>query len=604
MTGDEFENVFDDLLNGDEELKAFCQVLQEQVPQAFIQLHGDNGVVLPEVAAQPCSAEGVAELLAKTRAAGGRPVAAQGQAGEWCYGLRVDKISAVLLFSLPGRSDNLLVEPHGRQLLQGVIDYALLQQEQQLLKIENEQIFRQIAVLKQKHTALIEDNFRQYRLIQDKEKEYARTLESEIARQTAELRNTNARLEEASRLQSEFLANMSHELRTPMNAIIGFSDLLLELKLDKESREYAQTIKNAGMNLLVLINDILDLAKIEAGRIELEHAPFDLRETVDNVASLFRIPAREKKLSFMVEIAPQLPALLYGDNNRLRQILINLVGNAMKFTAAGEVAIVIGLQSLASEQAQVVFSVRDSGIGIPPERQQAIFDKFTQADGSTTRKYGGTGLGLAICHQLVQLMGGSIAVKSVEGEGSSFFFTLPLKVARPDAVVAPRPEPEGRAEGNMQAEAASVRSALRVLLVEDNPVNQRLASIIIKKQGCELAVAGDGIEALAQLEKHVFDLVLMDVQMPNMDGLEATRRIRKIEASSGARAQYAGLRNRTKPLSIIGLTAHARKEDEQSCYGAGMNGFLTKPIIRARLEAVLAEEAEACNLGRPQGPAA
>jgi len=603
MTGVEFENVFDDLLDGDEELKAFYQVLREQVPQAFIQLHGDNGVVLPEVVDQPCSSEGVAQLLEKTHAAGGKPVAEQGQDGEWCYGLRVDKVSAVLLFSLPGRTGNLLAESHGRELLQGVIDYALLQQEQQLLQIENEQIYRQIGVLKQKHTALIEDNFRQYRLIQDKEKEYARTLESEIARQTAELRNTNARLEEASRLQSEFLANMSHELRTPMNAIIGFSDLLLELKLDKESREYAQTIKNAGMNLLVLINDILDLAKIEAGRIELDNSPFDLRETVDNVANLFRIPAREKKLTFVVEIAPELPALLYGDNNRLRQILINLVGNAMKFTAAGEVAITIGLQDLTSERAQVVFTVRDSGIGIPPERQQAIFDKFTQADGSTTRKYGGTGLGLAICHQLVQLMGGSISVKSVEGQGSSFYFTLPLKVARPETVVVARPE-QGRDAENIPAEAQPARSALRVLLVEDNPVNQRLASIIIKKQGCELAVAGDGIEALVQLEKHVFDLVLMDVQMPNMDGLEATRRIRKIEASAGTRAQYACLRNRTKPLSIIGLTAHARKEDEQSCYGAGMNGFLTKPIIRARLEAVLVEEADGCAAqGRPPEPA-
>jgi len=596
MTGVDFENVFDDLLDGDEELQAFYQVLRDQLPQAFIQLHGDNGVVLPVADERPCSAEGVAHLLSKTSAAGGEPVAVRSQDGEWCYALRVDKIGAVLLLSLPGRAEDLLAEPHGRQLLRGVIDYALLQQEQQLLLIENQQIYRQIGVLKQKHTALIEDNFRQYRLIQDKEKEYARTLESEIARQTAELRNTNARLEEASRLQSEFLANMSHELRTPMNAIIGFSDLLLEMELDTEPREYAQTIRNAGMNLLVLINDILDLAKIEAGRIELDNAPFDLREMVDDVANLFRIPAKEKALAFTVEIATELPPLLIGDVNRLRQILINLVGNAMKFTAKGEVAIIVGLQSSSLGQPQVVFTVRDSGIGIPPERQQAIFDKFTQADGSTTRKYGGTGLGLAICHQLVQLMGGSIEVKSVEGTGSSFFFALPLKVAKTDVVVASRPDQTVGKDFTV-AGPDTGRTSLRVLLVEDNPVNQRLASIIIKKQGCDLAVAGDGIEALAQLEKQVFDLVLMDVQMPNMDGLEATRRIRKIEASPGERAQYAGLRNRVRPLSIIGLTAHARKEDEQTCYGAGMTGFLSKPIIRARLEAMLAEEAEACGHG-------
>ncbi|MDH3393724.1 MAG: hybrid sensor histidine kinase/response regulator, partial [Desulfobulbaceae bacterium] len=276
MTEADFDNVFADLLDGDEELKAFAQVLRDQLPQAFIQLHGDNGVVLPPPEAAGCPLSVVVHLLDRAREAGAT-IAEKGKDGEWCYGIRIDKINAGLLLSLPGRSENLLEEPHGRQLLQGVVDYALHQQEQQLLVIENEQIFRQIGVLNQKHTDLIEDNFRQYRLIQEKEKEYARTLESEIARQTAELRKTNARLEEASRLQSEFLANMSHELRTPMNAIIGFSDLLVEADLDEEAAEYANTIKNAGMNLLVLINDILDLAKIEAGRVELEDVPFDLR---------------------------------------------------------------------------------------------------------------------------------------------------------------------------------------------------------------------------------------------------------------------------------------------------------------------------------------
>ena len=587
MPEPDFDNVFSDLMDGDEELNAFYQVLHAKLPKAFIQLHGDNGVVLPTEQECPCSAEWVEFLLTRISDSGEEMIAEKGKNGEWCYGIRIDEVNSVLLISLPGRMENMIDEPHGRNLLRGVIDLALLQQEQQLLVIENEQIFRQIDVLNQKHAALVEDNFRQYRLIQEKEKEYARTLESEIDHQTAELRKTNARLEEASRLQSEFLANMSHELRTPMNAIIGFSDLLLETELNKEADDYAKTINSAGLSLLVLIDDILDLAKIEAGRVELDNAPFDMREMVDGVAGLFRIPAREKNLVFSVDIASELPAQLVGDTNRLRQILINLVGNAMKFTEVGEVKIVVGLKSLQRDRAKVDFTVRDSGIGIPKARQKAVFDKFTQADGSTTRIYGGTGLGLAICHHLVQLMGGDIKVQSVEGEGSSFIFSLPMQVCEQDVPSVTR--------SRKKADAPQVESAsgpMRVLLVEDNIVNQRLASIIIKKQGCEVVVAGDGLEALAQLEKNTFDLVLMDVQMPNMDGLAATRKIREIEASAAKREKYVGLSDLPGPLSIIGLTAHARKEDEQTCYRAGMNGFLSKPIIRARLEAVLAAEAE------------
>ncbi len=589
MIPTDFDNVFADLVDGVEDLRGLLQTLRRRLPHAWLELHGDDGVVVTEPAGgSPLAAEAatIAGLLEQALA-GNELVAAQGRGGEWFYAVPLAKAEAVLVAALPGRQGNLLVEPHGRDLLLSAVDYALLDQEQQLLVIENQQVYRQINVHKQQYSALIEDNFRQYRLIQEKEKEYARKLESEIARQTAELRSTNARLEKASRLQNEFLANMSHELRTPMNAIIGFSELLSETDLDPDQSEYAKTIKEAAGNLLVLINDILDLAKIEAGKVELDSEPFALRELVEGVASLFRLPAAAKKVAFMVEIEEGLPALLVGDGNRLRQILINLVGNAMKFTDRGRVAIIVQAGRCCGEQVEVIFSVRDTGIGIAADRQQAIFDKFTQADGSTTRKYGGTGLGLAICSQLVKLMGGDIRVESVEGEGSSFIFSIPMASRRP-LPLAPA------------AEAASVEAdapvggvgALRILLVEDNPVNQRLASIIVSKQGCELAVASDGLEALAQLRAHPFDLVLMDVQMPNMDGLEATRKIREIEASPAGRAEYAGLRDRQRPLVIVGLTAHARKEDEQACYGVGMNGFLSKPIVKDRLVAFLREEAE------------
>jgi CheY-like chemotaxis protein len=269
-----------------------------------------------------------------------------------------------------------------------------------------------------------------------------------------------------------------------------------------------------------------------------------------------------------------------GDSNRLRQILINLAGNAMKFTEQGGIDIEVAYEAEAAGRIVSRFSVRDSGIGIPANRVEAIFEKFTQADGSTTRKYGGTGLGLAICLQLVEFMGGHLAVASEVGKGSTFSFVISLEEA---------PEETSSGQEHQEAVGAQGASGGRILLVEDNAVNQRLAGILITRQGYEVEVASDGAEALEHLRHQVFDLVLMDVQMPNMDGMEATRRIREIEADPVLRQGYVGLRTLTRPLGIVGLTAHARKEDEAACYQAGMNGFLTKPIVKAKLVMILGE---------------
>ncbi|MDH5298767.1 MAG: ATP-binding protein, partial [Desulfobulbaceae bacterium] len=365
MTEPDFDNVFADLMDGDEELQAFLQSVQEQLPRVVAQLRTDDGSVVPADAAWPWPADLCRRLCEEAGAANGL-VAARTADGEWLYGIPITELEGVLLLVFPGRAGNIVDEPHDLDLLQGVIAFARLQQQHQLLLIENQQIFRQINVLNQQHSALVEDNFRQYRLIQEKEKDYARKLESEIARQTAELRKTNARLEEASRLQSEFLANMSHELRTPMNAIIGFTELLTETELKDDQAEYVNTIKQAGSNLLVLINDILDLAKIEAGKIDLEKEPFEVRQLVDSVAGLFRLPAMEKKVAFSVDMGAEVPLLVVGDANRLRQVLINLAGNAMKFTDHGEVAIVVRGGRQQGERLELHFAVRDSGIGIAP----------------------------------------------------------------------------------------------------------------------------------------------------------------------------------------------------------------------------------------------
>ncbi|OGR00294.1 MAG: hypothetical protein A2505_09715 [Deltaproteobacteria bacterium RIFOXYD12_FULL_55_16] len=579
MSEPTFDDIFDELIDVNEELQGFLATLDSLLPEASTLLLSEADVLL--AGAHPLALSPVARerLAGEARKASGF-VAGKADNGACCQAVYLAKLSAVLIISSAvAPEDDWLSGAASVSLLRNTLDLALYRQEREMLVADHEQSVRQINLLQQQHDKLIKDNYRQYRLNQDREKEYARKLESEIAKQTAELREANARLEEISRLKSDFLANMSHELRTPMNAIIGFSELLSEASLTEEQLDYARTISQSAASLLTLINDILDLAKIEAGKLELEYLPFDLAELVGNVAAMFKIPAREKGVAVSCQIDSRIPKRIMGDSNRLRQILINLAGNAMKFTEQGGIDILIDYDREAAGQIVSRFAVRDSGIGIPADRVEAIFEKFIQADGSTTRKYGGTGLGLAICLQLVELMGGRLMVASEVGRGSTFSFVIPLAEAPAEiiSVKEPRDACHEKTGGG------------RILLVEDNAVNQRLASILITRQGYEVEVASDGAESLEHLRNQAFDLVLMDVQMPNMDGMEATRRIRAIEADPALRQDYVGLRARQQPLAIVGLTAHARKEDEDACYEAGMNGFLTKPIVKAKLALILSE---------------
>ena len=384
-----------------------------------------------------------------------------------------------------------------------------------------------------------------------------------VEERTAELQNTLTELNHTQQFRDQFLANMSHEIRTPMNAIVGLTNLLVQSPLNKQQEKYLQVIKKSGDNLIVIINDILDLSKIEAGKMELEMVPFTLHQTLENIKTILEIKAIEKGIALKLDIQENVPEFVVGDETRLTQILINLTGNAIKFTDSGAVTIAAKLENTSGRMAKIHFSVEDSGIGIPEDKLVKIFESFGQASADTTRKYGGTGLGLSISKQLVELYDGKLQVKSTVGKGSTFYFSIPLEISEAPKIELPE-----------APSSDSKLSQLQILLVEDNLFNQMVAqdTLEVLFPGCKVDLAENGKTAIALASSNMYNIILMDIRLPDIDGFEITKFIRK------------ELDHPKNSVPICAMTASVSKERIDECMNAGMNDYMYKPFTQEELK--------------------
>jgi PAS domain S-box-containing protein len=692
-------DLFSDFAEANNDLQQLLVLLHKSAPDICFQLVLNNGGVVSLAEKLPLS-QNVRACIVETAIKECKLIHFELAAGRFVYALPISELKAVLLLGLFEQTPDATMSNYGMAIIRLCVELYLsrksLRDEQDYLVIQKKQLNRKVQVLEKKYQEILQDNHRNFQIIQQQQLEYSRKLKSEIDRQTAELRMTNEQLKKTGRLQqkildnaataiftvdaerrimdvneefcsltgfsrqeiigekcsmlkqkfcptvcplldpeggtrlfknqdrictgsglerkiiknaeiirtdedsgavigtvesfvdvtdlvdareaaesanvakSEFLANMSHEIRTPMNAVIGFTDMLLEANLDETQIEYAEMIKSSGAMLLTLINDILDFSKIEARELTIEAIDFCPQKIVSDVCDLIRPKIDSRRIQIEYRIEKDLPRFVKGDPARFQQILLNLVDNAAKFTTAGKITVGLMVEKTEDNKIMLHGIIKDSGIGIPQDKLDTIFNPFQQADGSTTRKYGGSGLGLTICRQLAKLMGGNIWAADQVSIGSELHFTAWVERSEPklsegrDGIGSEKKNPSGQAKVNSPKQGRPSAS-VSLLIAEDHPVNQKLIQAILTKAGYQVELANNGREAFEKFctSSGQYDLVFMDVQMPEMDGLEATRKIR----SEGF-----------EQIPIIAMTAHAMKGDREMCLAAGMNDYIAKPI--------------------------
>ncbi|MCD4676825.1 MAG: response regulator [Desulfobacula sp.] len=554
------DDIFDDLNIKKKDQKKFCQFIETRLPQHPYCLIPDNG----DRIASPHSLKiekKYNQTIYETLKSQTSPFIVKQGRSDTVIAHYIKKLEAILLIGLPkfNAAGIKFVQHMIRVLVDAFFSEQTLREENELSHTRKEQMNRKLRLLEKKNMEILTQSFEQH-------KKNAKKLESEIKKQTRDLVKSRKNAENANHAKSAFLANMSHEIRTPMNGILGMLQILSETRLSQEQQSYVESTSQSANALLTLINDILDFSKIEAGKLAIEIIDFSIKNMMDAVINTLASKAFEKRLELFYLIEKNIPDNLSGDPARIRQILINLIGNAVKFTSQGKIFVKIKLKKELHKNYILLFEVKDTGIGIPIEKQGSIFDSFSQADTSTTRKFGGTGLGLAISKQLAQLMGGKIGVTSELDKGSIFWFTVKLKQhgfkPSDNEVISTKPN---------KKKYLKISSGLKILLAEDNIINQKVVSIMLEKLGHSITIAGDGRQTLNLYEQEPFDLILMDIQMPVMDGEEATRKIRSLEKKSKTH------------IPIIALTANAMKGDKERYLKSGMDGYVAKPLQKTGL---------------------
>ena len=551
---DLIDKIFDDLNIKNNDQKQFCRFFEEKLPRYPYCLILDNGDRIASSPSLEIDTDIEKNLYKILKSQNNFFIVKQDSSGI-VIAHYLKKLKSIFLIGLPEFNEGDI--DFTQHMIQFLVDAFFceqaLKEEKEFSRIRKEQVNRKLRLLEEKNRDMLSQSHKQH-------EKYLKMLESEIERQTKDIVTARKNAEAANQAKSEFLANMSHEIRTPMNGVIGMLQLLSETRLSQEQGGYVESTRHSANALLVLIDDILDFSKIEAGKLEIENIDFNIKKVMDAVIEILAPKAFEKGLELFYLIEKNVPDCLSGDYVRIRQILINLIGNAIKFTEQGKIFVKIQLKKELKNDFILLFEVKDTGIGIPKDKTDKLFHLFTQMDASTTRKFGGTGLGLTISKQLTELMNGEIGVTSELGKGSVFWFTIKLKKQRP------RHAYDDANKTALIEEQLLTSSKLKILLAEDNIINQKVVSIMLKKIGHLVTIAEDGRKTLQLYEKEPFDLILMDIQMPVMDGEEATLKIRYLEEKSKTH------------IPIIALTANAMKGDQERYLNLGMDGYVAKPI--------------------------